>query len=110
MTEKLARAKGRHIGLATYLKGLTSELNEYISLGSCEQVKFLGLKSTLLKNVEQYSIVHEEMLSLIDTESVGTEVIIHMKSLEPSYKVLARTDLELEKIKCDQTMDNKING
>jgi hypothetical protein len=103
MTEKLARAKGRHIGLATYLKSLTSELNEYISSGSCEQVKLLGLKSTLLKNVEQYSIVHEEILSLIDTESVGTEVISHMKSLEPSYRVLARTDVELEKIKCDQT-------
>jgi hypothetical protein len=65
--------------------------------------KLLGLKSTLLKNVEQYSIVHEEILSLTDTESVGTEVISHMKSLEPSYQVLARTDLELEKIKCDQT-------
>ena len=52
--------KGRHIGLAIYLKSLTSELNEYISSGSCEQVKLLdlGLKSTLLKNVEQYSIAH----------------------------------------------------
>jgi hypothetical protein len=34
--------KSRHIGLATYLKSLTSELNEYISSGSCEQVKLLA--------------------------------------------------------------------
>jgi hypothetical protein len=36
-----------------------SELKKYIYSGSYEQVKLLGLKSTLLKNVEQYSIVHE---------------------------------------------------
>ena len=36
---------------------------------------------------------------MIDTESVETEIINHMKSQEPSYQVLAaRTDLELDTV------------
>jgi hypothetical protein len=41
MTGKLARAKSRHIGLATYLKSLTSELNEYISSGSSSKASWV---------------------------------------------------------------------
>ena len=46
--------------------------------------------------------MHEEILSLVKSEEIGTEVINHMKSLEPTYQVLAQAELKLEQFKHSQ--------
>ena len=43
--------------------------------------------------------MHEEILSLVKPEEIGEEVINHMKSLEPTYQVLAQAELKLEQFK-----------
>ena len=43
--------------------------------------------------------MHEEILSLAEPEEIGAEVINHMKSLEPTYQVLAQAKLKLEQFK-----------
>ncbi|CAB4045566.1 Hypothetical predicted protein, partial [Paramuricea clavata] len=52
MEQKLARAKGRHLGLDAYLKTLLSELNEYVSSesGDCK------LQSAVLLDVSETHI------------------------------------------------------
>ena len=92
MTEKLTRNKGRYLGLQTYLKNVTGELHGYVSSEGNEQSKLLGFKNS----------VHEEILSLVKPEEIGTEVINNMKSLEPTYQVLAQAELKLEQFKHSQ--------
>ena len=46
--------------------------------------------------------MHEEILSRVKPEEIGTEVINHMKSLEPTYQVLAQSELKLEQFKHSQ--------
>ena len=46
--------------------------------------------------------MHEEILSLVKPEEIGTEVINRMKSLEPTYQVLAQAELKLEQFKHSQ--------
>ena len=108
MEEKLARAKGRHLGLDAYLKTLLSELNEYVSSesGDCEQSKLLGLRNNVASIIEQLATVHNEILSLIDAKDIEPEIIRHMKALEPSHQVLAKVDLKLEEIKQGQSNIN----
>ena len=89
MTERLARAKGRYLGLQTYLKNVTGELHGHVSSEGNEQSKLLGFKNTLTQLITPYNTVHEEILSLVKPEEIGAEVINHMKSLEPTYQVLA---------------------
>ena len=84
MEEKLARAKGRHIGLKSYLNGLLHELNEHVSSEDCEQSKLLGLKNTVLSIVEQLGTVHDEILSLLDPKDIEPAVIEHMNDLHYS--------------------------
>ena len=43
--------------------------------------------------------MHEEILSLVKPEEIGEEVINHMKSIEPTYQVLAQAELKLEQFK-----------
>ncbi len=50
----------------------------------------------------QYGTVHEEILSLLETDKIEAEVINHMKSLEPTYQVLAQAELKLEQLKHSQ--------
>ena len=95
MTEKLTRIKGRYLGLQTYLKNVTGELHGYVSSEGNEQSKLLGFKNTLTQLITQYGTVHEEILSLVKPEEIGTETINHMKSLEPAYQVLAQAELKL---------------
>lgn len=98
MTENTALqwARGRHTCLLTYLKSILSEVNEYISADNCEQTKLMGYKNIVVKNVEQLDAIHSEILSLIDpTDDMTTEIMGHMKGLEPSYNILAKTDLKL---------------
>ena len=102
MTEKLTRTKGRYLGLQTYLKNVTGELHGYVSSEGNEQSKLLGFKNTLTQLITQYGTVHEEILSLVKPEEIGTEVINHMKSLEPTYQVLAQAELKLEQFKHSQ--------
>ena len=108
MVENLARAKGRHLGLSTYLKTLLSELNGYVFSedGDCEQSKLLGLINSVTSLVEQLATVHNEILSLIDLKDIGPEILNHMKEVEPSHQVLARAELKLEKIKQAQSLSN----
>ncbi|CAB4033226.1 Transposable element Tcb2, partial [Paramuricea clavata] len=108
MEEKLARAKGRHLGLGAYLKTLLSELNEYVSSesGDCEQSKLLGLRNNVASIIEQLATVHNEILSLIDPKDIEPEIICHMKALEPCHQVLAKADLKLEEIKQGQSNIN----
>ncbi|CAB4030027.1 integrase core domain, partial, partial [Paramuricea clavata] len=108
MEEKLARAKGRHLGLGAYLKTLLSELNEYVSSesGDCEQSKLLGLRNNVASIIEQLATVHNEILSLIDPKDIEPEIIRHMKALEPCHQVLAKADLKLEEIKQGQSNIN----
>ena len=61
MAERLARAKGRYVGLQTYLKNVTGELNGYVSS----------------EDMTQYGTVHEEILSLLETNKIEVEVINH---------------------------------
>ena len=63
---------------------------------------FSGLKNTLTQLITQYGTVHEEILSLVKPEEIGMEVINHMKSLEPTYQVLAQAELKLEQFKHSQ--------
>ena len=102
MAEKLTRTKGRYLGLQTYLKNVTGELHGYVSSEGNEQSKLLGFKNTLTQLITQYGTVHEELLSLVKPEEIGTEVINHMKSLEPTYQVLAQAELKLEQFKHSQ--------
>ncbi|CAB4039804.1 partial, partial [Paramuricea clavata] len=108
MEEKLARAKGRHLGLGAYLKTLLSKLNEYVSSesGDCEQSKLLGLRNNVASIIEQLATVHNEILSLIDPKDIEPEIIRHMKALEPCHQVLAKADLKLEEIKQGQSNIN----
>ena len=47
--------------------------------------------------------MHEQILSLVvKPEEIGVEVINHMKSLEPTYQVLAQAELKLEQFKHSQ--------
>ena len=46
--------------------------------------------------------MHEEILSVVKPEDLEAEVINHMKSLEPTYQVLAQTELKLEQFKHSQ--------
>lgn len=46
--------------------------------------------------------MHEEILSLVKPEEIEAEVINHMKSLEPTYQVLAQAELKLEQFKHSQ--------
>ncbi|XP_028403430.1 uncharacterized protein LOC114526129 [Dendronephthya gigantea] len=110
MAENLARAQGRHVGLQTYLKAVTNEVTEYISAGHCEQSKLLGFKKTVLQLIEQYGTVHETILSLLEPDKIGPEVIKHMQSLEQTYQVLAQVDLELEKFQLNQYHTNTVSS
>ena len=79
MTEKLTRTKGRYLGLQTYLENVTGELHGYVSSEGNEQSKILGFnKDTLTQRITQYGTVHEEILSLVKPEEIGSEVINHM--------------------------------
>ena len=98
MSEALGRVKGRYAGLQSYLKTVLSELNECVSADHCEQEKVLGFKNSVATIVEQCGVVHSEILSLIKPEEIEAEVVTHMRSLEPAHRVMAATDLRLEKI------------
>ena len=102
MAERLARAKGRFVRLQTYLKNGTGKLNGYVSLEDSEQSKLLGFKNILSQLMTQYGTVHEEILSLLETDKIEAEVINHMKTLELTYQVLAQAELKLEQLKHSQ--------
>ena len=102
MTERLARAKGRYLGLQTYLKNVTGGLHGHVSSEGNEQAKLLGFKNTLTQLITPYNTVHEEILSLVKPEEIEGEVVNHMKSLEPTYQVLAQAELKLKQFKHSQ--------
>ena len=72
MVEKLTRTKGRYLDLQTYLKNVMGELHGYVSSEGNEQSKLLGFKNTLTQFITQYGTVHEEILSLVKPEEIGT--------------------------------------
>ena len=71
MTERLARAKGRYLGLQTYLKNLTGELHGHVSSKGNEQSKLLGFKNTLTQLITPYNTVHEEIYPLLSRRKLG---------------------------------------
>ena len=105
---ELVRVKGRYAGLKAYLKSLLSELNSYISSDECDQVKTLGFRSTVAGILDQLAVVHNEIILLIDPKDVEVEVIEHMKSLEPSYAILAAVDLKLQQFKTGSQIQTPI--
>ena len=58
--------------------------------------------------LDQLAVVHNEIILLIDPKDVEVEVIEHMKSLEPSYAILAAVDLKLQQLKTGSQIQTPI--
>ena len=103
MLTEIARAKGRYAGLKVYLNSILSKFSGYVSSGSCEQNKLLGYKNNVDTIVGQLAIVHNEILALCKPEEIESEVVEHMKSLEPVHQCLATIHLETQRIEQTQS-------
>ena len=94
MATDLSRAKGRLAGLSVYLKTLLQEFSQYVSFEDCEHAKLLGLRNTVSSILEQSAIVHNEVINMLEPQDIEAAVVEHMKTIEPSYHVLAKVDLK----------------
>ena len=83
--------------MRVYLKSILGEINSCVLDDGSEQAKLVGFKASVLTVVEQLTVIHEEILALIDPAEIEKEVLEHMEVLQPSYEILAKANLKITK-------------
>jgi len=93
LTRKVAQRKAVRSQKANVL----SQLDNSIADDSTSKAQFLGLKNNLSHINVQLNHLDEEILQLIDPDSIEDDVTESMTITQPIYGILAEVELKLEK-------------
>ena len=94
----LDKKKARRSGLRSYVSGIIGNLRNVLDDESTPRHRFIGLKATLEKAVQDLYIVDEQIINVLESEDVAADVYDSMKFLEEPQFILAELEEKLNNL------------